>query len=298
MLRNVSRKIILRGIKEYALISFGLVLYSFTWAGIIIPADFVGGGMSGLALLVYYATGGVGSGIPIGFTFFFGNAILLLIATFTIGVRFGAKTIYAIVFISFSMGLIQQWVPADLLGLAGDKLLSAILGGAVAGIGVSICFAQGGSTGGTDIVALIINKYRNISYGKILIFCDFIIIGSSLFVLQNIPAMIYGYVFVGVFGYTIDAVLAGNRQSSQILIVSKQHDLIASRISTDLRRGVTILNGSGWYTKEPQQIVMVVCRKNETSTMFRIIKECDPNAFITVGSVMGVYGLGFESLKK
>lgn len=298
MIKSLSKRLIFRGIKEYALISFGLLLYSFTWAGIIIPADFVGGGVGGLSLLVYYATGGASGGIPIGYTFFVFNAILLAIAAVTIGVRFGAKTIYAIIFISFSMGLMQQWIPDNLLGLAEDKLLSAILGGAVAGIGVSICFSQGGSTGGTDIIAMIINKYHNISYGKIMILCDFIIIGTSLFIFRNITSVIYGYVLVGVFGYTIDAVLAGNRQSSQILIISRQHEQIASRISTDVRRGVTILDGSGWYTKEPIKVVMVVCRKNETSSMFRIIKECDPNAFITVGSVMGVYGLGFEALKK
>lgn len=298
MIAGVSRRVLLRGVKEYALISLGLLLYSFTWTGIIIPADFVGGGVSGLAMLVYYSTGGTSGGVPIGYTFFIINALLLIASAFIIGVRFGAKTIYAIVFISFSMGLMQEWVPDNILGLAEDKLLSAILGGAVAGIGVSICFTQGGSTGGTDIIAMIINKYHNVSYGKVVVLCDMFIIGSSWFVFNNITAVIYGYVLVGVFGYTIDAVLAGNRQSSQILIVSRNHEQIASRISTEVKRGVTILDGTGWYTKEPLKVVMVVCRKNETSNMFRIIKECDPNAFITVGSVMGVYGLGFESLRK
>ncbi|MFQ8826381.1 MAG: YitT family protein [Alistipes sp.] len=155
----------------------------------------------------------------------------------------------------------QQAVPDNVLGLADDKLLSAILGGALAGAGISICFTQGGSTGGTDIIALIINKYKTVSYGKILMLCDLIIIGCSLFIFKNITSVIYGYVMVAVFGYTIDAVMAGNRQSAQILIVSPKYDLIAERIFSEMHRGVTLLDGEGWYTKTPTKVVMVVCRK-------------------------------------
>lgn len=287
-----------RLIKEYSLIAFGLLLYSFAWISIILPAKIVGGGVSGASMLIYFATGGEDGGIPVGLSLFVLNSILLLIALMIIDLKFGAKTIFAIVVLSLAMGFMQKIVPSDLLGLGQDRLLSAILGGAVSGIGISICFMQGGSTGGTDIIAMIVNKYRNISYGRIIMYCDFFIIGSSYFINFDITMVIYSYIVTAVATYMLDAILAGNRQSSQLFIISKESELIAQRISTEMVRGVTIFNGKGWYTQEPKEIVMVVCRKNETSNLFRIIKECDPGAFITVGSVMGVYGLGFEALKK
>lgn len=285
-------------LKEYGLISLGMLLYSFAWTGILMPADVMGGGASGVGLLVYYATGGVNGGVPLWITVLVLNAVLIGLASVLIDVKFGAKTIYAILFMTFAMAVLQQFVPGDILGLAGDKLLSVILGGVVAGIGVSICFSMGGSTGGTDIVALIINKFKTVSYGRIIILCDSIIIGCSIFVFKDITSVIYGFVMIAVYGYTIDAVLAGNRQSTQILIVSPMYEEIASRIYDEMRRGVTLINGEGWYSKKPTKIVMVVCRRSETNILFRVIKEVDPNAFMTFGSVMGVYGLGFESIKK
>lgn len=289
---------IFKTIKEYVLISFGLLMYAFAWTCILMPSGTMGGGISGVGLLVYYATGGVNGGIPMGITFLVINAILVAVASVLINLRFGAKTIYAIVFISLAMSIMQGAIPANILGMADDKLLSVILGGAAAGVGVSICFNQGGSTGGTDIIAMVINKYHTISYGRILMVCDIIIIGCSIFVFRNITSIIYGYVMVGVFGYTIDAMMAGNRQSTQILIVSPKYEEIASRIYDAMHRGVTLIDGMGWYSKKPTKLVMVVCRKTETNTLFKIIKEVDPKAFMTFGSVMGVYGLGFEALKK
>ncbi len=283
--------------KEFGLITIGLMMYSFAWTSILIPAGVMGGGLNGVGLLLYYATGGTDGGVPLWITFLVLNAVLVVISSILIGLKFGAKTIYAILAITVAMGVMQSTVPNDILGLADDKLLSAILGGAMAGAGVSICFTQGGSTGGVDIIAMIINKYKTISYGKILMLFDLIVIGCSVFIF-GITAVVYGYVMVAVFGYTIDAVMAGNRQSTQILIVSPKHDEIAERIFSEMHRGVTLLDGQGWYTKKPTKVVMVVCRKNETSTLFRVIKEVDPGAFMTFGSVMGVYGLGFEALKK
>ncbi len=286
-------------IRTYAMITLGVVLYCFAYTAVVIPADLVSGGMSGVALLIYYATGGLaGGGIPVGYSIFISNALLLAVAFYIIGGRFGAKTIYAIILMSVVMNLMQGLIPRELLGLGEDKLLSAILAGAMSAAGISIVLAEGGSTGGTDIVAMIINKYRNISYGRVIILCDGLILGSSIFIFKDISIVIYGYVMVAVFGYTVDMIIAGNKQSSQIFIISQKYDLIAQRISQEVHRGVTLLDGEGWYTKERKRMVMVVCRKNETQVLFRIIRECDPMAFITVGSVMGVYGLGFETLKK
>lgn len=270
---NFSKTDLLKIFKEYGLISIGGLMYSFAWTSILIPAGVMGGGLNGIGLLIYYATGGTNGGIPLGVTFLVLNAVLVGVASLLISLKFGAKTIYAIGFISVAMAVMQQAVPDNVLGLADDKLLSAILGGALAGAGISICFTQGGSTGGTDIIALIINKYKTVSYGKVLMLCDLIIIGCSLFIFKNITSVIYGYVMVAVFGYTIDAVMAGNRQSAQILIVSPKYDQIAERIFSEMHRGVTLLDGEGWYTKTPTKVVMVVCRKNETGILFRVIKE-------------------------
>lgn len=286
-----------REVRSYAIITLGLIIYSFAWTNILASANVMGGGGGGIAMLVYYLTGGENGGIPIGISYLAINIILVVIAMFIIGPKFGMKTIYAMLVISGLMTAMQLYLPPNILGLADDKLLSAILGGGLAGAGISLCFMQGGSSGGTDIIAMIVNKYRNISYGRILMLCDVIILGISVFIFKNVTALIYGYVVVGVFGVTLDFIIAGNKQSSQIMIMSKKYQEIADKIVYDVHRGVTVLDGTGWYTKKDQKVLMVVCRKNETTQVYRVIKEIDPQAFITVGSVMGVYGEGFEVLR-
>ena len=173
-----------------------------------------------------------------------------------------------------------------------------ILGGILAGMGVAMCFAQGGSTGGTDIAAMIINKYRTISYGKIVIYSDFVIIGSSMLVGFHIDTVIYGYVMTAVFGYTVDMIMAGNQQSSQVFIVTHDYEKMAEAIVENIHRGVTLIDSQVWYTKKQSKIVMVVCRKRETAMILKFVKTIDPDAFMTVGSVMGVYGKGFQALNK
>ena len=213
------------------------------------------------------------------------------------GWNFGVKTIFCVVVISLGMNFWQDVLPeGDFLHL--ERILAVILGGILAGIGIAMCFSQGGSTGGTDIVAMIINRYRTISYGKILIFSDFIIIGSSLLVGFNIDTVIYGYVMTAVVGYTVDMIMAGNQQSSQVLIVTHDYEKMADAIVQNIHRGVTLLDSQGWYTKERSKVVMVVCRKRETATILKFVKTIDPNAFMSVGSVMGVYGKGFQAISK
>lgn len=178
-----------------------------------------------------------------------------------------------------------------------DMFLSAVLGGMLGGIGLGLVFSRGGSTGGTDIIALIVNKYRNISPGRVILYCDVIIIASSYFVFKALDKMVYGYVSMWVISYTVDAFLNGANASAQIFIFSEKFAEIADSVNKDAGRGVTVLDGTGWYTKENVKIVMTVVRKKETSVVFRKIKEIDPDAFITMGSVMGVYGQGFEKIK-
>ena len=287
---------ILDSIKTYVVIAFGLLIKSIAWTAFLLPPQISGSGVSGIGAIVYYATG-----IPMGYTYLAINVILILIALKILGARFGIKTIYAVLLSAIMLTVLQRLIPEPVVK---EKFMSAILGGMLCGAGLGIVFTQGGSTGGTDIIALIINKYRNISPGRIILMCDVFIISSSYVVLTNlesaqrIETMVYGFVTMAIQAYTLDAILSGNRQSVQILIFSRQYEQIADQITTTLRRGVTVLDGTGWYTKEPQKVIITLVRKQEASDLYRIIKSIDKKAFITVANVMGVYGKGFEELKR
>lgn len=275
----------------------GMMLYSFGWIGCILPAKGVGGGAAGLSLVLCTALENIGIHLQIGTMVFIINALLLFIAGFIVGWNFGVKTVFCVAVISLGMNFWQSVLPeGNFLGI--DNLLAVVLGGILAGAGIALCFSQGGSTGGTDIVAMIINKYRTVSYGKILIYCDFFIIGSSLLVGMGISAVIYGYVLTAVVGYTVDMIMAGNQQSSQVFIVTHDYERMAQAIVENVHRGVTLIDSQGWYSKEKSRIVMVVCRKRETSMILKFVKTIDPDAFMTVGSVMGVYGKGFQAISK
>jgi uncharacterized membrane-anchored protein YitT (DUF2179 family) len=165
------------------------------------------------------------------------------------------------------------------------------------GVGIGLVFSRGGSTGGTDIIAMIINKYRNISPGRIIMYCDVIIIGSSYFLVHSLDKMVYGFVSMAVVSYTLDAYLSGSNASAQIFIFSNKYDEIADFINQESRRGVTVLNGTGWFTQQDVKVILTVVRKKETSVLFRKVKEIDPDAFLSMGSVMGVYGEGFDKIK-
>ena len=282
----------------------GMCCYAFGWIGCILPARCMGGGASGLSLLIYYFSG---ESISIGTMVFIINAVLLLIAGFVVGWKFGIKTIYCVVILSLAMSMMQDFFTLpdgsvkDIFNL-DNRLLSAMLGGIFSGIGVAMCFAQGGSTGGIDIVAMMINKYRSVSYGKIVRFSDFIIIGSSMLLPAEanigIDGVIYGFVMTVVFSYVVDMLMTGNQQSNQIFIVCKDYVTMADAINNNAQRGATVIDATGWYSKNESKIVMVVCRKRDTSMVLKVVKSVDPDAFITVGSVMGVYGKGFEALSK
>ena len=291
------------GIKEYVIMTLGMFMYAFGWVACIIPAGGMGGGATGLSMLL----NAVFPALSIGTFVFIINALLLIIAGFIIGWNFGIKTIYCIIVLSIAMDSWDYILPPGILveytqNIDSHNILLVILGAIIAGSGVAIGFSQGGSTGGTDIVAMIINKYKTISYGKIVISSDFFIIGCSIFVASDIATgiatIIYGYIMIAVYGYTVDLIQSGSQQSSQIFIISPKYELIADAINNDAHRGVTVLDGTGWYTKKETKIVMVVCRKRNTSYILKLVHSIDPNAFITMGSVMGVYGQGFEALSK
>jgi uncharacterized membrane-anchored protein YitT (DUF2179 family) len=276
-------------IKDYIIITFGLSLFALGWVVFLIPAEITGGGISGVGAVLYFA-----AKIPVSVTYLSINVILVLIAIKILGANFGLKTIYSILILTLFFALFQNIVEAPLVN---DMFLSAVLGGMAGGIGLGLVFSRGGSTGGTDIFAMIINKYRNISPGRIILYCDVIIIASSYFVFHSPEKLVYGYVSMWVVAYSLDSFLTGANRSAQMFIISKNHEKIADFINKEAIRGVTILDGTGWYTQENMKIIMSVVRKKETSQIFRKIREIDPEAFITMGSVMGVYGKGFDKIK-
>ena len=296
-----------RSIKEYLVITIGLVSYVLGWTLFLVPNNLIGGGVTGIASIVQYATG-----IKIGYTYFVVNVGLLIAALFVLGKGFGGKTVYAIILASLGMNVMQAVIPEDIVTiLATDngKLMSTIMGGILAGAGMGMTMSQGGSTGGTDIIALIVNKYRNVSPGRMILFMDVAIILSSLLVpsytsdgtlmpwADKITTVVYGFILVVIVSTVLDLYLSGSRQSVQLFILSQKFDQIADAITNDLHRGVTVLDGKGWYTKNDVKVVMVITRKTDLNVLLKYINAIDSNAFVSVSSVTGVYGKGFDTMK-
>lgn len=300
-------KNVLRTIKEYLLITLGIVIYTCGWTIFLTPNNMFGGGVSGISAIIQFATG-----IKMGYTYFVINAILLLISLFIIGPSFGVKTVYAIFLASFCLNIEQILIPAPFIqdfALSNGKLLCSIIGGSMAGLGIGMSISQGGSSGGTDIIALIITKYRNISPGKVILLIDVFIIASSLLVpsftadgerlpfVDKFITAVYGMIIVTVCGNVADIYLSGSRQSVQVFIMSHEYEAIADMVTRDFHRGVTVLEGRGWYSKNASSVLMVITRKTDVKMLLRSIKAIDPDAFLSISSVSGVYGRGFDSIK-
>ena len=284
----MSKKIF-TAIQMYTLMIIGLSLYVFGVTAFLIPLKITAGGVTGISMLIYYATG-----IPAGYPYFAINSFLFILAIRILGTSFGLKTLFSMVVISILLNVMQIYIKEPLVK---DIFLSSVLGGILGGVGLGITFNQGGSTGGTDIIAMIINKYRNISPGKIILYCDVIIITSSFFVIPSVEKLVYGYVTMWVVAYSVDAFLTGAQQSVQLFIFSEKYAEIADFINIESRRGLTVIEGTGWYTKKQVKMIMTVVKKRESPMIFQKIKEIDPEAFISQGSVMGVYGKGFDEIK-
>lgn len=289
-------------LKEYIIITLGLLCYTAAWDIFIIPHGMVGGGVSGMGALIYYATG-----FPVSYSYFLINIVLLLIALKILGKGFGFKTVFAIVVASAFFKILPEVIPTTFIeeiAISNGKLMSAIIGGAISGVGIALTFSQGGSTGGTDIVALMITKYRNVSPGKIILYIDIFIIASSVLVPNdlNIGAkfanVVYGYIVTGLCASTLDLLLSGMKQSIQMFIFSKNYAVIADRITKELRRGVTVLDGQGWFSKQSGKVLLVIAKKTDMNYIYRIVKDEDKDAFMSEGSVRGVYGQGFDQIKK
>ena len=296
-----------RALKEYALVTLGVVSYALGWTIFLLPNNLIGGGVSGFASILFYATG-----LPMGITYFIINIILLVVGTKILGTGFGGKTIYAIFMTSIMLALMPKVIPADFIhefALSNGKLICTFLGGIIAGVGIGLSISQGGSTGGTDIVALLWCKFHSASPGRVILIIDVGIILSSLLfpsytetgellpLTEKLAVVVYGLIQVTVSGYAIDMYLSGTKQSVQAFIFTKKVQEMADAIAFDMKRGVTVLPAKGWYSKEDKHVLMVVTRKTDLNLLLRYVKTIDPDAFLSVSSVMGVYGQGFDTIK-
>ena len=314
-------------IKEWLMVTLGILIYTLGWAVFLIPNNLVGGGVSGISSMIQYATQGT---IQMGYSYFVLNAILIVAAVVILGMGFGAKTLYAIVLASLALRFLPGLIPPQIvqhLAIDNGKLLSVLMGGLMAGIGIGMSISNGGSTGGTDIIALIYTKYHNVSPGKVILFLDFVIILSSLVIpsyvadldpetgaalldaegnalmhrmpfYDKVTTVLYGLILVTVNSNVLDLYISGSKQSVMLFILSREYDKIADAITQDLHRGVTVLDGKGWYTKHDMKVLMVITRKTDLNLLLRYIKQIDSHAFLSVSSVNGVYGKGFDTIKK
>lgn len=291
-------------IKDYVMIIVGLFLYAFGFCAFILPHEVVIGGLSGVGTLVYFATNGK---ISVAVTSYACNLLLLAMAYKIVGKTFVLRTIFGATIIALGIGVFEKIFMGIGHPLVPDTVVSVALGAIMCGMGVGTAFIHNGSTGGTDIVAAMVSKRSNVSIGRTMIFVDMTIVSLSLLlpfsgtwdqrIEARIPMMVYGFMVTFIVSYCADMVINTNRQATQFFIFSPKWKEIADRVNQEAHRGVTVMNGLGWYSKQEQKVLMVWCRKIESVTIFRIIKSIDENAFITQGAVNGVYGKGFDTMK-
>nr|WP_321409016.1 YitT family protein [uncultured Carboxylicivirga sp.] len=285
----MNRATLISELKSYLIITAGLLVSAIGWTGFIIPSNIVGGGIMGLSSLIYFLTD-----LPVGPTNLILNSVLIIIAMRVLGKGFGFKTIYSLIMLSVFLTIFQYIITEPIVK---EKFMAAIIGGGLIGFSIGILFIQGGSTGGTEIIALLINRKRNVSPGRVMISCDLIVISSSYIIFQSLETMVYGFVVIGLMSYVADWVLTGARQSVQITIISSKPDEVAHGIATQINRGLSFVKGHGYYSKRDRDFIVMVVRKSESHLIFQTIKEVDPEAFVTVANVMAVYGKGFDSYK-
>jgi uncharacterized membrane-anchored protein YitT (DUF2179 family) len=271
--------------------------YALGWAAFMLPYQISTGGVTGISALIYYITG-----IEIQVSYFVINAIFMVFALKILGLKFCIKTLYAIPALTFFLWLFQVLLKDDagnlplLLG-PGQEFMALVIGACMLGFGIGLVFIYNGSTGGTDILAWIINKYKDVSLGRLIMYGDIIIISSCYFVFHDWKRVLFGFCVLFIMSFVIDYVVNSNRQSVQFLIFSKKHEEIAETITKELRRGVTLLDGTGWYSKQSIKVVVVLAKKNQSNDIFRLVRDIDENAFISQSNVVGVYGEGFDKLK-
>ena len=301
---TLNHKLIIKEVEDYVFITLGLILYAFGFTVFLMPYEIVTGGVAGISAIVFYATS-----FPLEYTYFGINVVLGIIALRILGWKFLSKTIYAFSMLSLLLHLFQSWMPVDesghfikILG-EGQNFMSLVLGCTMTGSALGIVFLNNGSTGGTDIIAASVNKYRDVSLGTVLTMLDLFIIGSCLLIpqfgdmLQRAHMVVFGLCTMVIENFMLDFLMNRQRQSVQFMIFSNKWQEIANAIGTKLDHGVTILDGHGWYTGQERKVLCILAKKNESTIIFRLIKTIDPQAFVSQSAVIGVFGEGFDSIK-
>lgn len=290
LLTFTNRQQLLRETRDYLFIALGMIMYAVGWTVFLLPNNLPSGAVPGIASVVYWATG-----FPVQYTYLLINFALLLLALKILGLKFCLKTIFAVGVLTFATPVFQHFVKGSLIN--DQPFMACVLGASFCGGGIGVAFSANGSTGGTDIIAAIINKYRDITLGRVILICDVIIISSSYLVLHDWEKVVYGYVVLFISSFVLDQVVNSARQSVQFFIISQKHEEIGKRINKDLHRGVTFIDGVGCYTHNNVKMMFVLAKKRESNTIFRLIKDIDPNAFVSQSAVIGVFGEGFDKIK-
>lgn len=276
---------------DYLLMTVGSVIFCMAWTSFLIPNGLASGGLTGLCTIIQY-----GTGIPVGWTYPILNALLLVLGFLTLGKAFGVKTIYVIALTSVLFEVLPKFPQLEIL--IDEKFFVALVGAALESVGIGLVLLRGGSTGGTDIVAMIINKYWPVSPGRVYLFTDIFIISSLLFIPdKGLVDVIYAAVVMIGFSFGVDFVLLGNKSSVQILVFSSKYEEIADHIINDVHRGVTALQSVGWYSQKESKVLLIIARKYQMNEVVNEIKSIDKTAFISVSTAMSVYGEGFEEVK-
>lgn len=294
-----DRRKISSTVKDYLILTVASFLFAFAWEGFMIPNGMSAGGMMGLCTIVQYATGGF---IQAQYSYIVINAVLIIVAVLAMGIGFGFKTIYCIVVSSLAMGLVGSFdflhsAPGEFLFIQ-ERVLIPVFAGAIEAIGIGLILRYGGSTGGTDIISLMVNKYWAISLSMIYLITDVIICSLLLFLPEkNFSDMCYGLEELVVFSLMIDIVVGGKRSSYQLLVFSEHYREIADHIINNMERGVTVLKAQGWYTKKDKDVLLILISQKELPSLTRVIKEVDPRAFMSISPTNNVYGEGFEEIK-
>ena len=287
----MKKKSIINELRDYLMITIAMISYCIGWNVFLLPNNITTGGVPGISSVVYW-----GTGIPVQVTYFVINAFLLIAALRILGWKFCVKTIYAVVVLTSLTALARHNLVGTHL-LSDQPFMASIIGAIFCGSGVGLGLANNGSTGGTDIVAAIVNKYRDISLVRVIMLCDIVIITSSYLVLHNWEQVIYGYVVLMVTAFCIDQVVNSMRRSVQFFIISDKYREIASRIAVYPHRGATVIEAHGFYTGHQVKMLFIMAKRRESNTIFQIINDIDPRAFVTQTNVIGVYGEGFDKFK-
>ena len=243
---SLLQKKVEREIRDYLAITLGLVCYAVGWAAFLLPYQITTGGVTGIAAIIYYVTG-----VEIQVSYFFINAVFMAFALKILGPRFSLKTIYAIFMLTFLLWFFQMLLKDEagklpqLLG-SGQDFMACVIGAGLLGFGIGVVFCHNGSTGGTDIIAWIINKYKDVTLGRMMMYCDIVIISSCYFIFHDWRRVLFGFVVLFIMSIVIDYVINSTRQSVQFLIFSRKYEEIAEGIATQVDRGVTLLDGKGW----------------------------------------------------